>query len=114
VCPLDQEEVKCPVSELKKNFGLIDLLDKHFTTKSMGKYVCNKHPKEEFKFRCNMHKELLCSLCIWGHADHKKSVDIYTEEELLSDLNVIEGKIDTKYKNCRSRNKLFRTSEKER
>jgi len=95
VCPLDQEEVKCSAAELKRNFLVLSLMDKQ-SIRMTGKYFCNKHPKEEFKFRCNLHKELLCSLCIWDHADHKKDVDIYTEEEFLKDLSVIETKIDTK------------------
>ena len=58
-------------------------------------YMCSKHMKEKepIKFYCNWHKELLCSLCVWDHADHKDSTQISLEENLLEDIQKVESKI---------------------
>ncbi len=56
-------------------------------------YVCSKHEKKAIEFVCDFHKQFLCNICVWDHADHKNSTRIYLEEELLQDIQKVEAKL---------------------
>jgi len=57
-------------------------------------YMCSKHINEAIKFRCSDHNELLCCLCMMDHFDHKNSIKIFVESDLIQDIEMIEQKLD--------------------
>ena len=88
-------KVKC-FSENKEYEIIVSALTIPYFYKMLSNlsYICSKHQKEVIKFVCDEHKEFMCCLCIWDHAEHKKSTRIYLEEELLQDIEKIELKLN--------------------
>lgn len=78
MCPFDQKIYDTP-SELPYNFIVMDLLK----ASSKGPSIfCHEHENKEVEFYCRKHDQLLCSLCVWEHSEHRALVKVCTHKDI--------------------------------
>jgi hypothetical protein len=41
-----------------------------------------------------MHTKLLCKLCVWDHADHKNSVKVCVEKDILNYVTALKNELE--------------------
>jgi hypothetical protein len=65
--------------------------------------VCKDHSEKDIEFYCSEHNTFHCTLCVWGHSDHRDSVRICTRkdikvynEHLLGHLGSLKARIEEK------------------
>jgi hypothetical protein len=64
-------------SELPINHIVLDLL-KSVNVGKGPSIFCHEHEHKDVEFYCRKHDELLCSLCVWDHSDHRALVKVCT------------------------------------
>ena len=92
ICPNDNVATKTSPDSLIINIFIMDLL-KEKQQKKM-KIYCSKHKGEKIKYKCNLHSELLCPLCLFEHSEHKKYTEIYTQNEIIEDAEKLLSIVD--------------------
>ena len=55
--------------------------------------MCSQHKKKTTDFVCYQDEEFICCLCILQHVDHKDKIKEYTENEIMSDINIVSTKL---------------------
>lgn len=78
-CPFEDKIFKIP-SELPVNHIVLELLGSTLTISNGPQIYCHEHEHKEIEFYCRKHNELLCSLCVWDHSDHKALVKVCTHK----------------------------------
>lgn len=53
---------------------------------------CKEHSKK-IKFLCNIHRNVLCSYCVWDHFDHKNQIKNLNKDVLIQFLSPYEEKL---------------------
>lgn len=56
---------------------------------------CHEHEHKEVEFYCRKHDELLCSLCVWDHSDHRGLVKVCTQKEVKHHTDSISKALDS-------------------
>jgi hypothetical protein len=60
----------------------------------MGGVYCHEHPEKPVEFYCFMHSLLLCNLCVWDHAEHKNSVKVCVEKDILKYVTALKKELE--------------------
>jgi len=55
--------------------------------------LCEEHDKE-VEFYCLKHNQLLCSLCVWDHSEHKTQVKLMQGNDLDEYVTILEKYLD--------------------
>ena len=76
-CPFDQKTFDIP-SDLPINHIVLELLKSTVIAPKGPQVFCFEHEHKEVEFYCRKHNELLCSLCVWEHSDHRALVKVCT------------------------------------
>ena len=78
-CFLENIEYEMSVSSLVIAYDYFKMIMEKTPESSNLSYMCSKHKKKTIEFVCDEHRVFMCCLCLWDHADHKKSnKDIFT------------------------------------
>jgi hypothetical protein len=96
-CPFDDKVFDTP-SELPVNYIVLELL------KSTGGFggggnrgpqvFCHEHEHKDVEFYCRKHNQLLCSLCVWEHSDHKAMVKVCTQKEINNHTQLLRSSLE--------------------
>ena len=91
-CPFDDKVTDAP-TELPINAIVLELLKQQIVSKGPAIF-CHEHEHKEVEFYCRKHDDLLCSLCVWEHSDHRPLVKVCTQKEIQQHTNLIKEAID--------------------
>jgi hypothetical protein len=94
-CPFDEKTFDIP-SELPVNAIVLELL-KSSGGLSMSKgpaVFCFEHEHKDVEFYCRKHNELLCSLCVWEHSDHRALVKVCTQKEIKNHTELLKKSLE--------------------
>ena len=60
---------------------------------------CFEHEHKEVEFYCRKHNELLCSLCVWEHSDHRALVKVCTHKDIKTHSDLLRKSLYDMNKN---------------
>ena len=55
---------------------------------------CGEHNNKEIEFYCTRDCQLLCTLCMWDHSDHKEKVKACIDKDVMIFVEKLEMQID--------------------
>jgi hypothetical protein len=56
---------------------------------------CFEHEHKDVEFYCRKHDELLCSLCVWEHSDHRALVKVCTQKEVKNHTELLRKSLES-------------------
>jgi len=55
---------------------------------------CKNHEDKPVEFYCSIHNELICSLCVWDHADHKYCVKACLSKDIIQYVECLKVELN--------------------